>query len=232
MWGFILNKMKLYPNIWRLILRQLPEPFWCKLYLNHSFLELLKSEHSTGTVRELSLMGKLESLKNMTVDFESLCKSNVHAVRRYCHKSKTVNFSIGLYYSYYANKMDIFEYFAKSSQIPFTIKADSIITGKIKSLTNERFDNLELCFNDKYIVLDDGQENSFYEIGSMDGIEHVLRQGAVKCHCGKPRDHSIRGVRGPVGPIGPSSHCRSDYEPVSRYREKIKKRSWVTKKKR
>lgn len=67
-----INGISLYRNFWISIIKYIPEAFWCKLYLNTKFIILLKSQISIDNFRELSSLGKLESLKSLQVDFMQL----------------------------------------------------------------------------------------------------------------------------------------------------------------
>ena len=194
-------------------------------------MKLLRTEQSQGSVDELSLLGKLESLKNKTPNFECLCQSNLAAVRRFCYRHQHINVIMGMWVSYYAGKLDIFDYLvSKGDGVSCRIVADAIANGNIKvlqNLTRRRFDKLKLCYDWNNIFVDDGDDTVCLKNTMVNDIEHVVKYGAKVCQCKNPNNHGMRG------PSGPNGNCsRSSYRPVSRYQDKLKNRTWIKKKKK
>ena len=75
----------LYKNFWLLLIRNLPEPLWCKVKLNRHFNELINQSISKDHVLILAKRGKVESLRVAVcfadAYFREICESNLLATK-------------------------------------------------------------------------------------------------------------------------------------------------------
>ena len=231
MYGSV-NKKPLYANFWILILRHLPEAWWCKLYLNSVFLELLKSQKSIGDISTLSEQGKLESLKGRKVDFVLLCKSNIHAVKRYCYYHQKIDLNPGLQCALNFNKINIacflIENGAKINIYTLFYAIHHHHDNLLSILKNKiKMSILELCHDDNNFIIKNENDARYGQFETLNGINYLKKHGLVICQCHNPRNHPI-GFRGPMGSIGSSCGigvgCRSNT--VSKYWKKKMSQNW------
>lgn len=79
-----------YKNFWILIIQFLPEAYWCKFYLNHTFIRLLQSLYQTGSMKTLLTAGKILSFHQLYTFYQDtdnisywLGQSNLPSIKRY-----------------------------------------------------------------------------------------------------------------------------------------------------
>ena len=89
------GKTLFYKNLLGFIINQLPEEQWYKLKWNSKILWLLGELRKSGSVRDLSLNGHIESLNGQPAHLKSLCQTgNFGLVQRYIW-GKTLNWNQG-----------------------------------------------------------------------------------------------------------------------------------------
>ena len=244
-YGYLSNRDKpiyLYRNIWILILNHFPEALWCKLYLNHTFINLIKSQKSLGTITELSLKGKLYSLENQKPCFYSLCQSNIYAVKHYCFYNKNLDYNQGAHGACQNPNLDIIKFLLKlgATATP-TILILAIANGWISLLKSiGKLKDKTICYDDQFIVLAD--DNVIQSLKTKIGIDFAINNRVRICSCKDPQKHysmgpkgiqgyigsCSKGIRGPKGLTGVCSGSNCSFDYTSKNQKKQKRKTWVT----